>query len=103
MALATSSWRAGLLALVAMCMAACHGRQEVRPQFGGVDRSRLVAADREPEQWLANGRDWRGAYFSPLKQIDLSSVSRLGFAWSYDLGTARGQEATPVVVDGVMY
>ena len=26
-----------------------------------------------------------------------------GFAWTYDLGTERGQEATPIVVDGVMY
>ena len=30
-------------------------------------------------------------------------MSRLGFAWVYDLGTARGQEATPIVVDGTMY
>ena len=30
-------------------------------------------------------------------------MSRLGFAWAYDLGTARGQEATPIVVDDAMY
>jgi quinohemoprotein ethanol dehydrogenase len=35
--------------------------------------------------------------------IDAGTVSRLGFAWGYDLATARGQEATPIVVDGVMY
>ncbi len=29
--------------------------------------------------------------------------SRLGLAWSLDLDTHRGQEATPIVVDGVMY
>jgi len=42
-------------------------------------------------------------YFSPLESINAQTVSRLGLAWSYDLGTQRGQEATPVVVDGVMY
>jgi len=35
--------------------------------------------------------------------IDAGTVSRLGFAWGYDMGTARGQEATPIVIDGVMY
>ena len=35
--------------------------------------------------------------------INDGNVDRLGFAWAYDLGTSRGQEATPIVVDGVMY
>lgn len=38
-----------------------------------------------------------------MSKIDASNVSRLGFAWAYDLGTARGQEATPIVIDGIMY
>jgi quinohemoprotein ethanol dehydrogenase len=38
-----------------------------------------------------------------LVKIDASNVSRLGFAWAYDLGTARGQEATPLVIDCIMY
>ncbi len=28
---------------------------------------------------------------------------KLGFAWDYRLGTNRGQESTPLVIDGVMY
>jgi PQQ-dependent dehydrogenase (methanol/ethanol family) len=31
------------------------------------------------------------------------NVGELGLAWYYDLGTTRGVEATPLVVDGVMY
>jgi quinohemoprotein ethanol dehydrogenase len=42
-------------------------------------------------------------YFSPLKQINASNVGKLGFAWDDDLGTARGQQATPILVDGVLY
>jgi quinohemoprotein ethanol dehydrogenase len=67
----------------------------------------LCAAASEPEvpgNWYAGGRDQDGAYYSPLTQIDAHSVEKLGFAWSYDLGEPmRGQEATPVVIDGVMY
>jgi quinohemoprotein ethanol dehydrogenase len=49
------------------------------------------------------GRDGHQTYFSPLSKIDAANVGRLGFAWDYDLKTFRGQEATPIVVDGAMY
>ena len=29
--------------------------------------------------------------------------SELGLAWFADLDTARGQEATPLVIDGMLY
>jgi quinohemoprotein ethanol dehydrogenase len=45
----------------------------------------------------------RGSRFSPLNQINDHNVSQLGLAWYYDLDTNRGQEATPIIVDGVMY
>lgn len=68
-----------------------------------MDRARLLEADAEPGEWLVNGRDWRGTYNSPLRQIDVATVPRLGFAWSHDLDTERGLEATPIVVDGIMF
>src|SRR5882757_11030702 len=71
---------------------------------GSVDESRLAAADSEPQNWYTGGRDQSGSYYSPLTAIDASNVKNLGFAWQYDLGSPlRGQEATPVVVDGVLY
>jgi quinohemoprotein ethanol dehydrogenase len=71
---------------------------------GAVDTARLPAADAEPQNWLTGGRDAGGSYYSPLAMLDASNVARLGFAWQYDLGAPlRAQEATPVVVDGVMY
>lgn len=70
---------------------------------GWVDGLRLAHEDREPGSWLTDGRDQGGTFFSPLRSINSSNVGRLGFAWQYDLGTTRGQEATPIVVDGVMY
>lgn len=53
--------------------------------------------------WNMGGHDEAGTYYSPLTKIDSQNVSQLGFAWSYDMNTYRGQEATPIVVDGVMY
>jgi quinohemoprotein ethanol dehydrogenase len=69
---------------------------------GDVDLARMREAGSEPRNWFTLGRD-QNHYYSPLAKIDASSVSRLGFAWAYDLGTARGQEATPLVIDGIMY
>jgi quinohemoprotein ethanol dehydrogenase len=64
----------------------------------------LTAATRLPNvDWPNPGGDAGKTHFSPLGDINPANVKRLGLAWSYDLGTARVQEATPVVVDGVMY
>ena len=70
---------------------------------GDVNEERLKAADSEPQNWFTLGRDQNQTYFSPLETINAGNIDRLGFAWAYDLGTSRGQEATPIVVDGVMY
>jgi alcohol dehydrogenase (cytochrome c)/quinohemoprotein ethanol dehydrogenase len=68
-----------------------------------VTASRIIDADREPENWLTHGRTYSEQRFSPLKQINDTNANRLGLAWYYDLDTNRGQEATPLVVNGVMY
>ena len=70
---------------------------------GNIDRARLLAATNEPGQWLATGSDWRGTHYSRLGAINAANVGSLGFAWSFDTDTNRGLEATPIVVDGVMY
>ncbi len=41
--------------------------------------------------------------FSSLTQINEQTVGGLGLAWSRELPTTRGLEATPLVKDGVMY
>ncbi len=83
-------------ALVAACGSAV-------PEAGDVDGERLRNADAEPGQWLAVGRTYDEQRFSPLTRINTDNVTRLGLAWYYDLDTNRGQEASPIVVDGVLY
>lgn len=68
-----------------------------------VDAARIIHADNEPENWMTHGRTYSEQRFSPLNQINDQNVSRLSLAWSLDLDTRRGQEATPIVVDGIMY
>jgi alcohol dehydrogenase (cytochrome c)/quinohemoprotein ethanol dehydrogenase len=63
----------------------------------------MIRADQEPGNWMSYGRTYNEQRFSPLKQINEQNVGKLGLAWYVDIETQRGQEATPLVVDGVMY
>ncbi len=73
------------------------------PAVAAVDAARLVAADSEPGSWMSYGRTYSEQRYSPLTAINASNIDTLGLAWSYELNTKRGIEATSIVVDGVMY
>ncbi|HLB31806.1 MAG TPA: PQQ-dependent dehydrogenase, methanol/ethanol family [Gammaproteobacteria bacterium] len=68
-----------------------------------VDAARIVNADAEPGNWLTHGRTYSEQRYSPLDQINADNIGALGLAWSFDLDTNRGQESTPIVVDGRMF
>lgn len=68
-----------------------------------VDGQRIIAADKEPGNWMSTGRTYDEQRYSPLNDITAQNVGQLGLAWSYKLDLDRGVEATPIVVDGVMY
>jgi quinoprotein glucose dehydrogenase len=53
--------------------------------------------------WPSPGYDLGGTRFSPLTQITPENVSQLRRAWTYHTGDAGGNEATPLVVDNVVY
>jgi quinohemoprotein ethanol dehydrogenase len=53
--------------------------------------------------WVTYGRDYAETHHSPLTQIDQSNVSRLGVAWSVEVGSQGKIETTPIVYDGVLY
>ena len=55
------------------------------------------------QPWPQHGRNAAEQRFSPLAQVDRANVAQLGLAWSYQFRQPRGVEATPIVVDGVMY
>jgi quinohemoprotein ethanol dehydrogenase len=68
-----------------------------------VDDARLVRGADEPESWLTYGGTYAEQRYSPLARIDESNVGELGLAFAFDTNTTRGLEATPLVVDGVIY
>jgi quinohemoprotein ethanol dehydrogenase len=99
----------GLAALAVAAVDGCGGERAGEPADGParpdgrVDRDRVMKADAEPHNWFTTGRDFGEGHYSPLDGINTGNVKSLGFAWQYDMRTARGLEATPVVVDGVLY
>ncbi len=72
-------------------------------QVGAVDAADLLAAAGNNANWLTYGRDYAEQRFSPLAAINRANVGQLGLAWYADMDTARGQEATPLVIDGQLF
>ena len=75
----------------------------IEPTLGFIDDERIKNAAAEPGNWLSFGRTYEEQRHSPLTQINRESISDLGLAWYKDMGTNRAQEATPIVVDGIMF
>jgi alcohol dehydrogenase (cytochrome c)/quinohemoprotein ethanol dehydrogenase len=92
---------AGLLAMV-LAVAGCTAREAEAPA-GAVTAERIVAARTDGADWLTTGRTYDEQRHSPLNQIHRGNVAQLGLAWFADLDTSRGQEATPIVIDGNLY
>ena len=58
-----------------------------------------------PGDVVSWGIGQQGQRYSPLKQINASSIGRLAPVWSFSFGgeKQRGQESQPLIHDGVMY
>src|SRR5580692_6054371 len=87
-------------ALLGMAPGTSHGAATSGAPVNG---ARIANADAEPGNWLTYGRTYGEQRYSPLARINDKNVKTLGLAWFADLDTNRAQEATPLVVDGVMY
>ncbi len=70
---------------------------------GRITAAALTNAGADSANWISHGRTYSEQRFSPLDQIDTANVDELGLAWFADMDTARGQEATPLVIDGRLY
>ncbi len=67
----------------------------------GVER--LLHPDATPADWLSYSRDYGNQRHSPLRQIDARNVDQLSLAWVWQARSLEKFEATPLVVDGVLY
>ena len=60
-------------------------------------------SDSTGKDWLMHGRTFDDHRFSPLGEINEQNIATLGLAWSHELDTTRGLEATPLVKNGILY
>jgi quinohemoprotein ethanol dehydrogenase len=56
-----------------------------------------------PDDWATTGGDAGKSHHSKLTDITPANIGTLGLAWQAELGTNRVLEATPIVIDGIMY
>ena len=77
--------------------------QHIKAATQKVDGKFISNNTKATNDWPSYGLDYAETRFSKLKQVNDSNVKQLGLAWSYNLESTRGVEATPLVVDGIMY
>ena len=89
-----------VLTLVAVALAATLHAQSP------VTSARIQASAKEPQNWLTYSGNYNGQRYTTLDQITPANVKNLNLEWVFQvrsLGAADKFEATPIVVDGVMY
>lgn len=77
--------------------------QHIKTITSAVDGAFIKANDATAKDWPTVGFDYAETRYSKLKDINTDNVKQLGLKWSYNLESLRGIEATPIVVDGIMY
>ncbi len=71
-----------------------------------VTSDRILAAEKEPQNWLTYSGSYKSQRHTPLTQITPGNVDDLELQWVFQvrsLGASDKFEATPLVVDGVLY
>src|SRR5829696_3327795 len=71
--------------------------------FSQVTFERLLSVEKEPGQWMTYSGSYKSWRHSALKEITRENVDKLKVAWVYQMPVTERIEATPLVVDGVMY
>ena len=73
------------------------------PLQAQVTFDRILHGDREPHNWLSYSGTLMNQRYSPLTQITPANVKNLQQQWVWQARSLEKFEATPLVVDGVMY
>jgi alcohol dehydrogenase (cytochrome c) len=68
-----------------------------------VSYDRLRNTAKEPHNWLTYGGDYFSQRYSLLTQITPANVKSLALSWVYQSPQTGSWQATPIVVDGIMY
>lgn len=71
--------------------------------FGQVSWDRLKNAEKEPQNWLTYSGASSAQRYSGLTQIHSGNVKDLELKWVFQAASFEKFEATPLVVDGILY
>src|ERR1700732_2371944 len=68
-----------------------------------VTMDRLLHPEREPQNWLTYSGNYNAQRYSTLEQITAGNAKNLELQWVFQARSLEKFEATPLVVDGIMY
>ncbi len=57
----------------------------------------------DPNAWPMHGHGYDNTRFSPLKRIHTGNVAKLKLAFSFQLGSLRSNESSPIVIGDTLY
>ena len=86
--------------LSALALVSTLGASAVAQSITGRD---LVDGLANPSRWLTHSGDYFGHRFSPLTQITPANAGQLAAQWTFQSGVVNKFEATPIVIDGILY
>ena len=76
---------------------------QVSTRESGVSFDRILRANEEPQNWLTYSGGVLGQRYSQLTQLNPRNVGNLELQWVFQAQSLEKFEATPLVVDGIMY
>jgi alcohol dehydrogenase (cytochrome c) len=68
-----------------------------------VSNDQLLHASSEPQNWLTYSGGYMSQRYSSLQQVTLANVKNLELKWAFQAPSLQKFEATPLVVNGIMY
>jgi quinohemoprotein ethanol dehydrogenase len=94
-----------LIGIGAAMLGACSRSPEPAATYPAAPRiidNAALADEKDGKDWPAYGRTFGEGHYSPLTDINVDTVKRLGLAWSLDLDVNNSITA-PLAIDGVLY
>jgi glucose dehydrogenase len=88
-----------LRALLVFCLFGCM----TGVVWGQVSFDRILAAGKEPQNWLTYSGSTMSQRYTTLSDITPENVKKLELQWQFQARSLEKFEATPLVVDGILY
>jgi PQQ-dependent dehydrogenase (methanol/ethanol family) len=73
------------------------------PETEASEKSDLQSLSKDPKQWPTAAKNYASTRYSELNEVNTQNVGKLQMAWQFSLGTNKGQEGAPLIVDNTLY